>query len=124
MVASDSSVTNGVLDHLSNGTMLYSKSLALCKPGWVAKTKGERLLTERKLIFSDVENAKYNLLPRMSNPDEETNESITGRKLFQTTPGNVSVSQRVVVNQDGSGNFTTINDAVAAAPNNSGTSNG
>ncbi|KAL4636854.1 hypothetical protein ACB092_03G037800 [Castanea dentata] len=118
VVASDPSVTNGVLDHLSNGTMLYSISLALCKPGWVAKTKGERLLTERKLIFSDVENAKYNLLPRMSNPDEETNESITGGKLFQTTPGNVSVSQRVVVNQDGSGNFTTINDAVAAAPNN------
>lgn len=104
--------------------MLYSISLALCKHGWVPETKRERLLTERKLIFSDVENAKYNLFPRMSSPDEETNESITGRKLFQTTPGNVSVSQGVVVNQDGSGNFTTINDDMAAAPNNTGTSNG
>jgi len=71
-----------------------------------------------------VENAKYNLFPRMSSLDEETNESITGRKLFQTNPGNVLVSQRVVVNQDGSGNFTTIKNAVAAAPNNTGTSNG
>ena len=35
----------------------------------------------------------------MSSLDEETNESITGRKLFQTIPGNVVVSQRVVVNQ-------------------------
>ena len=124
VVASDPSITNSVLNHLSNGTMLYSISLALCKHGWVPETKRERLLTERKLIFSDVENAKYNLFPRMSSPDEETNESITGRKLFQTTPGNVSVSEGVVVNQDSSGNFTTINDAVAAAPNNTGTSNG
>ncbi|KAK7277970.1 hypothetical protein RJT34_22991 [Clitoria ternatea] len=36
----------------------------------------------------------------------------------------VTVSQQVVVNPDGSGNFTTINDAVAAAPNRTGTANG
>ncbi|RVX20552.1 putative pectinesterase/pectinesterase inhibitor 41 [Vitis vinifera] len=36
----------------------------------------------------------------------------------------VSVSDIVTVNQDGSGNFTTINDAIAVAPNNTDGSNG
>nr|POE82982.1 putative pectinesterase/pectinesterase inhibitor 41 [Quercus suber] len=42
--------------------------------------------------------------------------SISGRRMLQTTFGNVLVSQTVFVNPDGSGDFTTINDAVAAAP--------
>ena len=50
--------------------------------------------------------------------------SITGRRLLQTTLGDVLVSQTVLVNPDGSGDFTTINDAVAAAPENTDISDG
>ncbi|KAI8025060.1 putative pectinesterase/pectinesterase inhibitor 7 [Camellia lanceoleosa] len=46
-------------------------------------------------------------------------ESVSGRKLLQTSGGGqVKVNNMVIVNKDGSGNFTTISDAVAAAPNN------
>ncbi|KAG6701339.1 hypothetical protein I3842_08G160800 [Carya illinoinensis] len=45
-----------------------------------------------------------------------------GWKLLPTK-GNILVSIRVVVNSNGSGNFKTINDAMAATPNNTETSN-
>lgn len=40
-----------------------------------------------------------------------------GRKLLQLGGGYVHVNQMVVVRQDGTGDFSTIGDAVAAAPN-------
>ncbi|KAJ7977905.1 Pectinesterase [Quillaja saponaria] len=46
------------------------------------------------------------------------------RQLTQKNIDNVNVKEKVVVNPYGSGNFTSINDAVAAAPNNTGTNNG
>ncbi|KAJ1383460.1 Pectinesterase, catalytic [Sesbania bispinosa] len=46
------------------------------------------------------------------------------RKLLQKNIDNLVVTKKVVVNPDGSGDFTTINDAVDAAPNNTGTNNG
>ncbi|XP_050240641.1 probable pectinesterase/pectinesterase inhibitor 41 isoform X2 [Quercus robur] len=116
-LASDSSVKKGMLGPLSNGTKLHSISLALFKHGWVPKTKRESFPTERNhLLFSNMENIINGLLPlRMS---------ITGRRLLQTTLGDVLVSQTVLVNPDGSGDFTTINDAVAAAPENTDISDG
>ena len=116
-LASDSSVKKGLLGPLSNGTKLHSISLALFKHGWVPKTKRESFPTERNhLLFSNMENIINGLLPlRMS---------ITGRRLLQTTLGDVLVSQTVLVNPDGSGDFTTINDAVAAAPENTEISDG
>jgi pectinesterase len=49
-----------------------------------------------------------------------------GRKLLQTVTNDdsVVVSDIVVVSQDGSENFTTINDAIAVAPNNTVASDG
>lgn len=49
------------------------------------------------------------------------------RKLLQTDDGAdklVPISDLVIVSKDGSGNFTTINEAVAMAPNNSLASDG
>ncbi|CAH2057633.1 unnamed protein product [Thlaspi arvense] len=48
----------------------------------------------------------------------------SGRKLLQAEADAVQVSDIVTVNQDGTGNFTTINAAVAAAPNKTDGSNG
>ncbi|KAG4916826.1 hypothetical protein JHK87_054383 [Glycine soja] len=106
-----SSPDNDLLTHLSNGTKFYSISLAIFKRGWVNNTANkERKLAERN--YHMWEQKLYEII------------RIRGRKLFQLAPDNVVVSQRVVVNPDGSGNFTTINDAVVAAPNNTGVGNG
>ncbi|CBI36882.3 unnamed protein product, partial [Vitis vinifera] len=51
-------------------------------------------------------------------------ESLSNRKLLDTGNDQVSISDIVTVNQDGSGNFATINDAIAVAPNNTDGSNG
>ncbi|KAJ4978755.1 hypothetical protein NE237_009535 [Protea cynaroides] len=76
-------VKNDLYPSLTNGTNLYSISLALFIDGWKV-----------------------------------------GRKLIQAILGQALVYQTVVVSQDGSGDFTTISDAIAAAPNNTKGRNG
>lgn len=78
---------------LSDGNMFYSVSLAIFKHGWVQNTR-EGIIMEEK-------------------PDKKPSDI----KLYEGG-NNVKVMDKVVVNPNGSGNFTNINDAVAAAPNN------
>ncbi|KAJ4977873.1 hypothetical protein NE237_008653 [Protea cynaroides] len=52
------------------------------------------------------------------------NKAIPERNLLKTTTRNVSVREKVIVRQDEKGDFTTINDAVAAAPNGTSLSDG
>lgn len=92
-------ITSALSSPLSDGVKLYSISLAFFTRFWV-------------------NNATEN--PTTENPIEK----IITRKLLQQNIDNVMVRQRVVVNPDGSGDFTTINDAVDAAPNNAGANNG
>ncbi|XP_058743208.1 probable pectinesterase/pectinesterase inhibitor 41 [Vicia villosa] len=82
---------------LSDGVKLYSTSLALFTHGWVS---------------NDVTSSSI-----------EKTITVNNRKLLQTSVDNVIVTQKVVVNPDGSGDFVTINDAVDAAPNKTGTNN-
>ncbi|XP_027349530.1 pectinesterase-like [Abrus precatorius] len=105
-----SSPDHDILTHLSNGTMFYSISLAIFKRGWKANVNKERKLVERNNHMG--EQRLYEVI------------RIQGRKLLQFGADNVVVNQTVVVNPDGSGNYTTINDAVAAAPNNTAGFNG
>ncbi|XP_043700125.1 probable pectinesterase/pectinesterase inhibitor 20 [Telopea speciosissima] len=99
--ASAQSVKNDLSTYLTNGTKFYSVSLSFFTNGWVytnttvATQKAEK--SGRKLMFY---------------------RPISRRKLLQVITGQILVKETVVVNQDGSGNFTTINDAIAAAPNN------
>ncbi|EOY11548.1 hypothetical protein QUC31_009425 [Theobroma cacao] len=119
---SASSIKNGLLPSISNGSKFYSVSLALFRHGWIHDIT--KSLTGRNYVFSNLGNGRNAPLPlRMSSHDQAIYESACGQKHVQTDGEEVSVSQVVVVNSDGSGNFTTINDAVAAAPNNSGDSN-
>ncbi|KAL5701341.1 pectinesterase [Ranunculus cassubicifolius] len=53
----------------------------------------------------------------LSNLHRRVTDSIRGRKLLQSSDA-VLVRDVVVVNHDGTGNFTTINAAIAVAPNN------
>nr|XP_016439523.1 PREDICTED: probable pectinesterase/pectinesterase inhibitor 41 [Nicotiana tabacum] len=111
------SVRNGLVAPLSNDTKLYSVSLALFTKGWVPKKKNGLKIRQpsQKKLFKNGQ-----LSFQMSARNQAILETVSRRKLLQEQENNdqVNVSDIVIVNQDGSGNFTTINDAVAAAPNN------
>ncbi|XP_061350200.1 probable pectinesterase/pectinesterase inhibitor 20 [Gastrolobium bilobum] len=120
---SDPTVKNDVSSTLSDDTKLHSVTLALFLKGWVPK---------KKIMTSWPQNGRHldfhnGRLPlQMSNRVRAIYDSARnrrhGRKLLQA--GSVVVSDIVVVSQDGTGNFTTINAAIAAAPNNTAASNG
>ncbi|KAK8509820.1 hypothetical protein V6N13_093665 [Hibiscus sabdariffa] len=114
--ASAWSIRNGISVPLSNDTKLYSVSLALFTKGWVPKKKKKAAWqpSSKQLGFKH-----GRLLLQMSSRTRSIYETVSRRKLLQTSdPDMVLVSNIVTVSQDGSGNFTTINDAISAAPNN------
>ena len=108
--ASAWSVKNGLSVPLSNDTKLYSVSLALFTKGWVpSKKNGKPWHPKKKHISKSL-----------------IYESLGRRKLIKIGKDEtvVAVRETVVVSKNGSGNFTTINDAISAAPNNSAASDG
>lgn len=122
--ASAWNVKNGLSAPLSNDTKLSSVSLALFTKGWVPSHKNKANTafqpTRKQLGFR---NGRLPL--KMSSRTRAIYESVSRRKLLQATTGNdVVVRDIVIVKQDGSGNFTTINDAIAAAPNKSSSADG
>ncbi|KAE8697924.1 putative pectinesterase/pectinesterase inhibitor 7 [Hibiscus syriacus] len=109
------SIRNGLMDPLSNDTKLHSVYLALFTMGWVPKTKKPTAWqpSSKHIDF------KHRRLLMSSKTRSTIYETVRGRKLLQSTaPDDVLISNVTVVSQDGSGNFTTINDAISAAPNN------
>ncbi|XP_044501120.1 probable pectinesterase/pectinesterase inhibitor 7 [Mangifera indica] len=118
--SSSSSLKNGISASLFNDTKLYSVSLALLAEGWVPKEKKAAASqpTRKQLSFT-----KGRLPLKMSSQKQALYESVSRRKLLQTTD-EVLVSDIVIVCKDGTGNFSTINDAINAAPNNTDGSNG
>ncbi|XP_024026227.1 probable pectinesterase/pectinesterase inhibitor 7 [Morus notabilis] len=120
--SSSSSVRNGLLAPVANDTKLYSVSLALFTKGWVPKkefTGAQSQFNNRKL--NERLPSKVSSLIRRG-----LYESMTRRNLLQTGDGKSKVLVRdvVTVSQDGTGNFTTINEAIDVAPNNTEASNG
>ncbi|KAB2052656.1 hypothetical protein ES319_A12G137500v1 [Gossypium barbadense] len=118
------SIRNGISVPLTNDTKLYSVSLALFTKGWVPKRKKKATWqpsSSKQLGFKH-----GRLLMRMWSGTRSIYETVSRRKLLQTnnTDEEVLVSDIVTVSQDGSGNFTTINDAISAAPNNTNGVNG
>ncbi|PON42634.1 Pectinesterase inhibitor domain containing protein [Parasponia andersonii] len=102
-INSPSIVKNVVSFPLTIGIKLYSISLALFKRGWVDDVNyGKREYTYNNRAAAVIGG---------------------GRKLLQAGLGGVVVSDVVVVNRNGTGNFSSISDAVAAAPNNTAISN-
>ncbi|CDP21423.1 unnamed protein product [Coffea canephora] len=99
-VSSAWAIANGLSPSLANGTMLCS------------------VLLGEKFPFSGAKYARNHLPLRLSRWHPKFYESTIGRKLLQSGGGSVNITKVVVVNPDGSGNYTTINDAISAAPNN------
>ncbi|XP_008235120.1 PREDICTED: probable pectinesterase/pectinesterase inhibitor 7 [Prunus mume] len=106
-----------------NDTKFYSVSLALFTKGWVPKKK-------KSATWKPTRNQrgfKNGRLPlKMSSRTRAVYEGVTKRKMLQTETEDdgVLVSEVVTVSQNGTGNFSTINDAIAAAPNNSASTDG
>ncbi|XP_047152712.1 probable pectinesterase/pectinesterase inhibitor 41 [Vigna umbellata] len=119
--ASAWSVRNGLILPLSNDTKLYSVSLALFNKGWVPRSKVNTMHPTKKQ--QGFRNGRLPL--KMSSTTRAIFESVSRRKLLQASVGqDVVVRDIVTVSQDGSGNFTTISDAIAAAPNKSASTDG
>lgn len=124
------SVRNGILTPLANDTRLYSVSLALFTKGWVPQKKQKKRSSSSAAFNPTVKkhlmrNGKLNL--KMSEKNRGIYRTVnSNRRLLQANDvdSQVQVSDIVVVSQDGSWNFTTITDAVNAAPNNTNGSNG
>ncbi|GKV32008.1 hypothetical protein SLEP1_g40648 [Rubroshorea leprosula] len=89
------------MSYLSNGTMFHSISLTLFKHGWVPNQGRVQPVQGRWLM------------ERILTRDRALYGFLRGRKLLQIR-NSVNVSQVVVVNPDGSGNFTTVNDGGTA----------
>ncbi|XP_014495195.1 probable pectinesterase/pectinesterase inhibitor 7 [Vigna radiata var. radiata] len=119
--ASAWSVRNGLTLPLSNDTKLYSVSLALFTKGWVPRSKVNTMHPTKKQ--QGFRNGRLPL--KMSSTTRAIYESVSRRKLLQASVGQAVVVRDIVtVSQDGSGNFTTISDAIAAAPNKSSSTDG
>lgn len=137
------SIENALYGHyISNGSKLYSVSLAFFNHAWIlykkvvahqgyAKSPGSE--RRRGLLFHEVDFGRnsdghdHDQLPlRMSKGNQKIYEMRTRRRLLQSSSvaSGVEVAEMVVVSQDGSGNFTTIMDAVNSAPNNTDGSDG
>ncbi|XWS76592.1 hypothetical protein CRYUN_Cryun01aG0189800 [Craigia yunnanensis] len=120
--ASAWSIRNGLSVPLSDDSKLYSVSLALFTKGWVPNKKKNASWqpSSKQLGFKH-----GRLLLKMSSRTRSIYETVSRRKLLKwSDPDQVLVSNIVTVSQDGSGNFTTINDAISAAPNNTKGING
>ncbi|KAJ3691828.1 hypothetical protein LUZ61_000084 [Rhynchospora tenuis] len=96
--ASAWSVKNGLTVPISNSTKLYSVSLALFNKAWVPKTKKVK--------------------PKKGFTPSRVPTIPSGRRGLLESSDSVMVNDIVVVNKDGTGNFTTILAAVAATPDN------
>ncbi|KAK7396908.1 hypothetical protein VNO78_18071 [Psophocarpus tetragonolobus] len=122
--ASDQRAKSNLFSSLSDDKKLHSVSLDLFTKGWVPEKK---VLTPWQTNGRHLGFRNGRLPLKMSNRVRAIYDSTRGRhgrKLLQDNTQSVLVSDIVVVSQDGSGNFTTINDAIAAAPNNTAASDG
>lgn len=120
--ASDKRVKDDLSSSLSEDTNLNSVFLAMFTKGWVPK---KNIATSWSQNGRHLNFANGRLPLKMSDRVRAIYDSARshGRKLLQTDDS-VTVSDIVVVSQDGSGNFSTINDAINAAPNNTASGGG
>ncbi|XP_062098913.1 pectinesterase-like [Humulus lupulus] len=129
---SPSTIKNEISQMISNDTMLHSVSLSLCIQGWVPKEMDTKPFRSRRhavrrngripMKMSDLNRAR--LEKAFKHRRGPRPPRMMMRKLLQVADEEVTIKDVVVVSQDESWNFTTINDAIAAAPNNSAASGG
>ncbi|KAG9459451.1 hypothetical protein H6P81_003959 [Aristolochia fimbriata] len=127
--SSAAGVENGLSTPLFNGTRLYRVSLALVTRAWIPKQRKKKKKKQQqqrgttprateRVLFSGLEAVRRGRLNlRMSDKNRRVYESASGRRLLQSTDS-AFIREVVIVNQNGTDDFITISDAVAAAENN------
>ncbi|KAI3414363.1 uncharacterized protein J3R85_016358 [Psidium guajava] len=114
--AAGSRINGGLSIRLSEDTKLHSASLALFNKGWSSRNR-EAAMGYSERILKPLRLSQVSL--NMSSLTRAFYASLSKRYVFAAGRHEaVSIRDMVVVNKDGSGNFTSINEAIAAAPNN------
>ncbi|KAL9233330.1 hypothetical protein vseg_008348 [Gypsophila vaccaria] len=108
-------ITQDLKNHIYNNTMLYSVSLALFTQGW-SPTKSSH---GRHLYNNNNVRPSHKRLTATSNVNYGNK-----RRLIELGDMGIVINNMVVVNQNGSGNFTTISDAITSTPNNTKVNSG
>ncbi|CAN6328559.1 unnamed protein product [Urochloa humidicola] len=113
--AAGSSSGEGLDAPLANGTKLYSLSLSLFTRAWVPTAKP----AERR-PHKGGHGGKHKKKPPAARRGlfDVTDDEMVRRMAMEGPERTVSVNAVVTVDQSGAGNFTTVGDAVAAAPRN------
>nr|CAB3472999.1 unnamed protein product [Digitaria exilis] len=114
--ASAWSVRDGLAVPMVNSTKLYSVSLSLFTRSWVPKAKGGKS-----------GGGKKSKPPRHGHGRglfDATDDEMVRRMALEGAAAAVAVVGEVTVDKSGAGNYTTVGDAVAAAPTNLGGSSG
>nr|BAJ97364.1 predicted protein [Hordeum vulgare subsp. vulgare] len=113
--ASAWSVRSGLAVPMANSTKLYSISLSLFTRAWVPRGKGKKPRA-----------SSSTKPPRQHGRGlfDATDDEMVRRMALEGAAAAVSVAGAVTVDQSGAGNYTTVADAVAAAPSNLGASSG
>ncbi|XP_015885999.2 pectinesterase [Ziziphus jujuba] len=119
-------IKNDILNSLLNDTKFQSISLDLFKKGWVPKQRGRGKSRQPPKIDPTSRNGRMAL--GVSSQNHAIFEAILRRsKRVVRAAGNgdsVLIKDIVTVSKEGWGNFTTINEAIAAAPSISDASDG
>ncbi|KAI9080376.1 hypothetical protein K1719_037770 [Acacia pycnantha] len=119
-------VTGGLSLPLFDDNKLYKVSLSLFTKGWVHTSKQKPQLSWHQPPRMQVVFKNGHVPLAMSSRTRAIFEAASGRKLNSAfaAPHMALVKDIVTVSKDGTGNFTTINDALSAAPNKSSSSKG
>jgi pectinesterase len=111
----------GLAAPIANGTKLYSLSLSLFTRAWVPTAKAPKKPPHhhghKKPPAAAAAHARRGLF-------DATDEEMVRRMAIEGPQGTVAVNRAVTVDQGGFGNYTTVGDALAAAPTNLNGSSG
>ncbi|XBJ25162.1 hypothetical protein VPH35_002876 [Triticum aestivum] len=105
----------GLAEPISNGTKLYSLSLSLFTRAWVTTAKAPKGAKKPHHGHKKPPTAPTNVRRGLFDAKDE---EMVRRMAIEGPQGTVAVNRAVTVHQGGSGNYTTVGDAVAAAPTN------
>lgn len=125
LTPSAQTVRNDMSQMIDDHTKLHSVSLSLCTRGWVPKEMG----TLPFFPWMRHPVSRKGKLPMTMVSDRNRSIFETALKLLLLLVGGdeqgaVKIRDIVVVSKDGSWDYTTIKDAIAAAPNNTAASDG
>lgn len=117
-------VKSGVFAEIETDRKLFGVSLSIFQQGWAPPKKNEpRWKPPPNLHRFALNHGEMSL--KMSKHWHQAFHQFSGRRhCLEAEEGTVKIAEIVAVKKDGTGNFTTITEAIEAAPKNSDGKNG